>query len=198
MVNESSFAIIEGYFSNLPARKRVVEVLLKHGLSVRNGKIYLGDKMEVPISSVAKAAHVNRRIVYMTIKYIEENTALRIFFEKVKPTLSLVELAPLMGWEVIEIEEISEEGQCTFSQVLEIIFRHNCKIRQVIGERFDFGLGHYYIVLEGTIPSEAIKQVEKIQGVVKITIITPEKDKKKLVCTYCEVKVCPRIHYSMK
>ena len=190
---ETTFAIISGYFDNFPARKKVVDVLLKYGLSVRNGKIYLGDSIEVPISAVAKAARVNRRIVYMTIEYIENMPSLKIFFSKLRPTLSLADLAPFMGWEVLEVEELSEVNQCVFSDVLKSIFESNCRIRQVIGEKYEMGFGRYYIVLEGRINPDVIQKISNIPGVLRITLRTPEKDKTKLVCTYCEVKYCPKM-----
>ncbi|HDJ51206.1 MAG TPA: regulator of amino acid metabolism, contains ACT domain protein [Thermoprotei archaeon] len=193
----TTFPIISGYFDNFPARKKVVEVLLKYGLSVRNGKVYLGDSIEVPISAIAKAARVNRRIVYMTIEYIEKMPSLRIFFSKLRPTLSLVELAPFMGWEVLEIEELSEVNRCVFSDVLKAIFESNCQIRQVIGEKYEMGFGRYYIVLEGRISPDVIQKIGNIPGVLRITLRTPEKDKTKLVCTYCEVKYCPRMGCSI-
>jgi len=187
-----TFAIISGYFEQYPARKKVVEVLLRYGLSVRDGKIYVGEDIEVPISAIAKAAKVNRRIVYMTIDYIEKTPALRLFFSKLRPTLNLADLAPHMGWEVIEVEELSEINKCVFSDVLKIIFENNCRIRQVVGEKFEMGFGRYYIVLEGQVPVTAIDKISKVPGVLKITLRTPEKDKTKIVCSYCEVKYCPR------
>ncbi len=190
-----TFMIISGYFDQYPARRKVVEVLLRYGLSVRNGKIYIGEDIEVPISAVAKAAKVNRRIIYMTIDYIERTPALRIFFSKLKPTLNLIDLAPHMGWEVLEIEELSEINKCVFSDVLKIIFENNCRIRQIIGEKYEMGFGRYYIVLEGQVPVSAIERISNVPGVLKITLRTPEKDKTHIVCSYCEVKYCPKAPY---
>ena len=182
--------LIEEYFRHYPARRRVAEFLLRHGINVRNGSLYLGD-VEIPVSEVAKAVGVNRKVVYFTVETIEASNALRLLFRRLRPELKVEAIAPAMGWEIIEIEvnagptavlrnilgHIAEEGNEAVS----------VSLRNLPGE------GAYIsIVMERPLRGETVKKIGNIPGIKRILIRTPEKDKTKLVCTFCEVKYCPK------
>jgi len=92
--------ILDAYFKNFPARRKVAEFLFETGLSVKNGKIYLRE-VEVPISELSRVIGVNRKIIYHTIEYIEKTYPLKMIFEKLNPLPSLITMAPIMGWEVL-------------------------------------------------------------------------------------------------
>lgn len=92
--------ILEAYFKNYPARRKVAEFLFENGLSVKNGKIYIKN-VEVPISELARAIGVNRKIIYHTIEYIEKTyPPLKLVFERLNPLPSLIDVAPPLCWEV--------------------------------------------------------------------------------------------------
>lgn len=183
--------IIEHYFRSYSARKKVAEILYKNGLSVRNSKIYSGD-VEIPISAVANAAEVNRKIVYHTIEFIEKNYPLRVIFEKMRSGPDLSRLAPEMGWDVLEIEIKKGKFACTIGKVINALFDYKCRIRQVLGEEPISGTGKLTIVLEGVIPVDIISKIREVKGVGSISLHTSQSDVEKLVCNFCEVKYCPR------
>ena len=49
-----------------------------------------------------------------------------------------------------------------------------------------------YIVIDGTLPVEVFMRIKEMEGFRKLILHTPEKDKERFVCNYCEVKYCPK------
>jgi len=183
--------ILEHYFQSYNARKKVAEVLYSNGLSIKNSKIYSGD-VEIPISSVANAAGVNRKIVYHTIEFIEKNYPLKVVFEKLKPAPDLTLLAPEMGWDVLEIEIKKEKFACTIGKIITSLYDYKCHIRQVLGDEPMSGNGKLFIVLEGAVPVDIISKIRDVKGTSAISLHTSQRDIDKRVCNFCEVKYCPR------
>ncbi len=183
--------ILEEYFKNYPARRKVVEFLFENGLSVKNGKIYLRN-VEVPISELARVIGVNRKIIYHTIEYIEKTPALRLIFERLNPLPSLIDVAPLMGWEVLEIELEKDKYMEGFHKVLKLLHEHRVPVMEVFSRNLREEPSKLYIVIDGALPVEAFVKIKETEGFKRLIIRTPEKDKTKFVCEYCEVKFCPK------
>ncbi|WP_010479981.1 hypothetical protein [Thermococcus zilligii] len=183
--------ILEEYFKDYPARRKVVEFLFENGLSVKNGKIYLRN-VEVPVSELARVIGVNRKIIYHTIEYIENTYPLRLIFERLNPLPSLTEVAPLMGWEVLEIELEKDAYLKASSEVFRLLHENNIPVIEVFSRNLREEPAKLYIVIDGTIPVEVFVKIKDIQGFRKLIIHTPERDKEKFVCNYCEVKYCPK------
>jgi len=183
--------IVEEYFKNFPARKKVAELLVELGISIRNSKLYIGD-VDVPVNSVAQVAGVNRKIVYHTIEFIEKTYELRNIFERFEPKLSLAKVAPIMGWEVLEIEFKKPKYGCILEQIFRILSDTSCEIRQVLGEREGINGSKLIIILEKPVNIDAVGKIRGLEGVETITLHTSEMDKQKIVCNYCKVKYCPR------
>jgi len=183
--------IVEEYFKNFPARKRVAELLITLGISIKNSRLYLGD-VNVSINAVANAANVNRKIVYHTIEYIEKTYELRSIFERIKPHMSLRDVAPVMGWEVLEVTFKKGKFGCALEKIFKIISEKSCEIRQIIGERELIDKSHLTIIFERPIDMNVLSEIKEIEGVDTLTLHTSEIDKKKIVCSFCKVKYCPR------
>ncbi len=183
--------IIDAYFGEYPARKKVAEIMFNSGLSVRGGKIFSGN-VEVPVSSVARAAEVNRKIVYYTIEFIEKNYALRSIFERMEPMANLKDVAPIVGWEVLELDMDMTEISCSLKDVVNILSDMGCHVRQIVGENPLLTDGKIFIVLTRPVPMELLERIREIPSVKDITLHTSERDKSKLACNFCKVKACPR------
>lgn len=183
--------ILEAYFKNYPARRKVAEFLFENGLSVKNGRIYLRD-VEVPISELSRVIGVNRKIVYHTIEYIEKTYPLKLIFERLTPLPSLIEVAPIMGWEVLEIEFEKELYSQAISSVLQILSRDGVSIVEIFSRNLREEESKAYIVIDGTLPVEVFVKIKGIPGFKKLILHTPEKRKEKFVCAYCEVRYCPK------
>jgi len=183
--------ILEEYFRGYPARKKVVKFLWEAGLSVKNGKIYVKD-VEVPITGIAEVTGVNRKIVYHTIEYIESKPALKILFENLTPRQSLISIAPLMGWEVLELTISKKAYESTVAMVLNGLAKRRIRVIEIFGTNTYEGKAKVYIVIEGVLPFDMIAELKKTNTIEKIVIRTSEKDKEKMICPKCEVKYCPR------
>ncbi|NPA75489.1 MAG: regulator of amino acid metabolism, contains ACT domain protein [Euryarchaeota archaeon] len=183
--------IVREYFKNYPARKKVAELLVNNGIAIRNSKPYIGD-IEISVNSIARAAGVNRKIVYHTIEYIENTYELRSVFERLSPTLSLHNVAPVMGWEVIDIKFKKGRFGCALGELTRVLSEKTCEIRQIIGERELLEENRVLIIVEKPLRMETISEIKNIESVESIMIHTAEKDKEKIVCNYCKVKYCPR------
>ena len=183
--------IVREYFKNYPARKKVAEILVNSGISIRASKPYLGD-VEISVNAIARAAGVNRKIVYHTIEYIEKTYELKSIFERLHPYMNLQNVAPIMGWEVIDIQFKKGKFGCALGKLAQILSEKACEIRQIIGERELTDSNRVVIVIENPLKMETISAIRNIESVESIMIYTAEKDKEKIVCNYCKVKYCPR------
>lgn len=183
--------IIDAYFGEYPARKKVAEIMFNSGLAVREGKIYTGN-VEVPVSSLARAAGVNRKIVYYTIEFIEKNYALRSIFERIEPMANLKNVAPIVGWEVLELDMDMTGISCSLKDVVEVLSDMGCHVRQIVGENPLLTDGKIFIVLTRPVPMDLLERIREIPSVKDITLHTSERDKSKLACNFCKVRACPR------
>ncbi|AFK22036.1 hypothetical protein [Pyrococcus sp. ST04] len=183
--------ILEEYFRNYPARRKVVEFLWNAGLSVRNGRVYVKD-VEVPITGIAQATGVNRKIVYHTIEYIESKPALKILFENLSPRSSLISIAPLMGWEVLELTIQKGSYEKVLAKVLGILAERRIRVVEIFGNNPYQDKSKAYLVIEGVLPFEVIASMRSEGALEKIVIHTPERNKERMICPKCEVKYCPR------
>lgn len=183
--------ILEAYFKNFPARRKVAEFLFENGLSVRNSKIYLRN-VEVPISELSRIIGVNRKIIYHTIEYIEKTYPLKMIFEKLNPLPSLITMAPIMGWEVLEIELEKADYSFALSELLRYLHESNVPIMEIFSRNLRQEDAKAYIVIDGTLPVDVFVKIKDIPGFKKLVLHTPEKSKERVVCSYCEVKYCPK------
>ncbi|NJE11560.1 regulator of amino acid metabolism, contains ACT domain protein [Thermococcus sp. LS2] len=183
--------ILEAYFKNYPARKKVAEFLFENGLSVKNGKIYLRN-VEVPISELSRVIGVNRKIIYHTIEYIEKTYPLKLIFERLTPLPSLIDVAPIMGWEVLEIEFEKDLYSQAISSILQILSKNNVPIMEIFSRNLRDEDSKAYIVIDGTLPVDVFVKIKDIPGFKKLILHTPDKRKENFVCAYCEVQYCPK------
>jgi len=182
--------LIDEYFRNYPARKKVAEFLLRTGVSVRDGSFYL-EGAELSPGSMAKALGVNRKVVYLTAETIEFSKALSIFFQNLRPGLRVEAIAPVMGWEALQIEVSGSPGEVLKNVLGKITAEGNdviaVNLRNLPGES-----ARLSVVLERPLGGRILQEIGRIPGVTRILVKTPERDKTKLVCTFCEVRYCPK------
>src|SRR5437867_2248462 len=85
------------YFQRFPAQEKIARLLIKHGLSIRGGKVYCGE-IQLSDSALGRAAGVDRRIVSATVRTIESNPELVKVFSRFQPALHLKDVASVLGW----------------------------------------------------------------------------------------------------
>ena len=182
--------LIDEYFRQYPARRKVAEFLLRNGVSVRNGSMSFHG-VELPISEVARATGVNRKAVYVTMETIETSNALRLLFKRIEPELKVESIAPAMNWEVLQVE-VEKNPTEVLHHILRIILDEGNEVISVDLRNPPGEKTHLSITLERPLKGETLRRFKDILGVRRLLLRTPEKDKTKLVCTFCEVVYCPR------
>lgn len=158
---------LEGY----PERLKVAKILIKNGLSVRDGKIYCGN-IAIPVVRVGRAAGVDRRTVAQTIKMIESNSELKIIFSGISPAgPSLREVAKYLNFGVVEITPVDARMPGILAAAASLIARKNISIRQAIVDDPELTPEPKLVLIAETkIPGELIPEFLKIKGVSKVSV----------------------------
>lgn len=164
------WAALMEHFQRYPAQEKIVRLLIKNGLCIKDGKIYSGD-VELSDSAVGRAAGVDRRIVSATAQTIERNPELARIFTHFQPALHLKEVAPNLGWGVIEIVADNAGRPGILAGVTNVIANEGISIRQaVVDDPYFSEEPKLFIVTEKPVPSTLIPLVQRVQGVRSVTI----------------------------
>ena len=170
MFGDNLWSLIKDEFKKYPAQERVARLLMEHGLSVRNNRIYCGN-IELGHSAVAKAAGADRRVIGMTISSIQSSKKLRVIFGNLLPTCSFKNVAPQMNWGVLEIlpEDVSSPG--IISRVTGIIAEEGISIRQAIADDPHIHQSpKAFIITERPIPARLLPKIKGLEGVSGVVI----------------------------
>ncbi|MEM1586878.1 MAG: amino acid-binding ACT domain protein [Candidatus Bathyarchaeia archaeon] len=159
------------YLGGYPERLNVAKVLIRHGLSVRNGKVYCGD-IVIPAIRISRVAHVDRRTVIQTIRMIESNPELKVIFGNISPAgPSLREVAKYLNFGVIEITPVDARMPGILAGAASIIAQKNISIRQAIVDDPELTPEpKLTLITETKVPGELIPEFLKIKGVDKVSV----------------------------
>ncbi|MEM0010274.1 MAG: amino acid-binding protein [Candidatus Bathyarchaeia archaeon] len=162
---------VKNSLGSYPERLNVAKVLIKYGLSVRNGRIYCGD-IAIPVVRISRAANVDRRTVIETIKMIEGDPELKIIFGNISPAgPSLREVARYLNFGVIEITPVDARMPGILAAAASIIAQKNISIRQAIVDDPELTPEPKLILITETkVPGELIPEFLKIRGVEKVSV----------------------------
>ncbi len=140
----------------------VVKLLIKYGLSVRGGSIYLED-IRVPYSSIASVLSVDRRVVVEAIKTIEKDPVLKEFFDKLRPAGPfLIGVSRLLGYTTLIVVPYKDQPGI-LSSISTILARAGLNIVQVIAEEPHLtDEQKLYIIVEGEVPGEIINKISRL------------------------------------
>jgi len=158
------------YFNNYPKRKKLAQKLLEYGLKVDNKKIYCKN-IELSDSKIARAFHIDRRIIASTIDMITEINELKKLFSRLEPTCHLKNVAPEMNWGVIEIIPDDPSKPGILAHVAKEVSDANISIRQAIVDDFEITEEpKLFIVAEKQLPGFLIPKIKKLDGVKAVVI----------------------------
>lgn len=159
------------FFKDYPERISVARVLIEHGLSVRERKIFCND-IEIPPTKISRVAKVDRRTVVETMKSIEENDELRIIFSGIRSAgHSLKEIAKHIGLGVVEITPINARIPGILAKSASLVAERTISIRQAIVDDPELSPEpKLTLITETKLPGELISELLKIEGVVKVSI----------------------------
>ncbi len=185
------FLILEQYFKDYPTKLKIVKGLFEHGISVRNGKLYL-NSIEISISEVSKAFSVNRRTVYDTIKLIDSKDELSAVMQNIRPSVDRTGASALMGCEIVTL--VPMKG--CFSKCLETFMSttssYLCHLSEIYAVNENGGENQVRAVFDMPVPQKVFQELEKCSCISKIIIESPDLDSDSYVCPKCEVRKCPK------
>lgn len=153
----------------MPSQAHVAKYLLETGIRIQGSKLY-ADRVAVSHSQVAAALGKDKRIVTSTVRTIENSPRLQSIYSKLKPSCNLIEVAPEMGWGIIEITLSDPALPGILGKVTTAIGETGVSIRQIIGEDPVFTMGTIFIITESVLPGFCLEKLRDIDGVVKITL----------------------------
>lgn len=182
--------ILEEYFKEHPIKKRIVEGLYNRGIAVINGGFWL-DGIQISVTDVALAFKVNRRTVYETIKVIESTHELKEVMSRIRPTVDISNIAPLMGDQVITLDICPGFFGRVMEKFVELIARYGCYVKEIHGRNIGKDSVTIRAIFYRTFPSRLFNEISSIEGVSHMAIDAAKGRDNDLVCDHCEVRICP-------
>jgi uncharacterized protein len=161
---------IASYFKQYPKQKKIAQKMLEHGLSIKNNHITCGS-IALSDTKIARALTVDRRAIKATINTINKHQKLKNIFSKLRPTCHLKNMAPEMGWDVLEIIPTNASQPGILAQIATIIADENINIRQAIVDDIEITEEpHLFVVTETKIPPEIIPKIRNIPSVKSVLL----------------------------
>lgn len=162
---------IREVFGNYPAQERVALMLLRLGVSVRDGMAYCGGIQQSDLA-IARAAGVDRRVVRSALERISASEVLNGMFGKLQSMLLLADVASDLGCSAIEVVPTDATMPGILAEITNAIYRMGISVRQAVvddpgNNRTD---SHLIIVTEGEVPPELLTAIRQCNGVSSVTI----------------------------
>ncbi|MEW6070339.1 MAG: ACT domain-containing protein [Candidatus Thermoplasmatota archaeon] len=162
--------IISEYFKKYPAQEKVAKLLMRYGLRVKPEGIFCGE-IKIPEGVIAEACDIDSRVVSATINTILKHEKLTRIFSKLLPVAHLKDVAPHLGWGVLEVSVSSEADRPgILANIVTIIAKANVNIQQVVVERTVAPPITITIITETPVPGNTIHFIKNAQGVKSVTL----------------------------
>ena len=156
---------VEEFFSNYPSQMKVVQLMMRHGVSVRDCNAYVGD-IKLTDAGLAQAADVDRRVVRSTIERISMNPDLKALFSKIGSMAVLTDAASLLGCTSVEIVPDDDTRPGLLAGIMNTFSAEGINIRQaVVSGESDDTVSHLIVVVDGEVPGNVLATVRGIPGV---------------------------------
>ncbi len=157
-------------FINHPSQGKAAMTMLRHGISVRDGKAYCGSIAQSD-TAIARAAGVDHRVVRSAINRIADDPGLDAVFSRIRPIPLLSDIAAEIGCSTIEILPTDAVKPGILAEVTGLIYKQGLTVRQAViddpGDRED---SHLIIVVDGQIPTYLIPLIRACDGVAGVTV----------------------------
>jgi len=153
-----------------PSQRKVAKKLLEFGIRVQDGIAYCGD-IEQTDTGIARACDVDRRVVRTTLEHISATPELNCIFSKLKPTLSMIDMADEINCSAIVINPTDARIPGIIADVTTVLYNCGITLRQAMvsddGERESSSL---QIVVDGKIQENVIMMLKSCRGVSSVLI----------------------------
>lgn len=162
--------MFEKAFAGSPGKRKVVEAMLRYGLSVdEKGRIFCSE-IELSPAKMARALGVDRRVVIESGEMLAKDDELYGIFSQLLPTAFIGRVAHKLGFESIEIRaEPHERG--IVAKVAAVVSQSGIVIRQIVADDPDiYPEPRLTLILEKRLDGATIDRLRRIKGVDEIII----------------------------
>ncbi|MFP3909248.1 MAG: amino acid-binding ACT domain protein [Archaeoglobaceae archaeon] len=156
-------------FEKYPSQRTVAGEFLRYGISVQDGRAFIGDIELVP-TKIAEAVGVDRKVVVMAMQQIENDEELKKVFSSLKPVVNITEVARILDYSVLEVYAESYKVGIV-AGITSILAKEGIPIRYVLAEDPELSVeSKLTIVAEEKIPGKLVDDFLAVEGVQKIVI----------------------------
>lgn len=157
-------------FAKYPSQEKVAKLLLSNGIRVEGGVAYCGD-IQQGDSAIGRACGVDRRVVRTTLERISGTPELDSIFSKLRSTLSMVDLAPIIGCSSIIITPTDARIPGILADITRVLYDYGISVRQaMVDDAGDEGKAVLQVVVYSRIPPEVIAALKFCRGVDTVLI----------------------------
>jgi predicted regulator of amino acid metabolism with ACT domain len=180
--------VFDEYFKAYPVKKKIVERLYANGISIVNDKFFVNN-IEVPLSSIANAIKVNRRTLYETIKFVNNNPVVKDIMENISVLPDIKKVSLLMANEIVTIYIDKGMYSKVILKIFNITGKYASNIKEIYSINSDYEINFIRIIFYNNVEKSIFQMFNGISGINKIVIDSPEKIN--VICDKCEIKICP-------
>ena len=180
--------VFDEYFKAYPVKKKIVERLYANGISIVNNKFYVNN-IEVSISSIASSIKVNRRTLYETIKFVNDNPVIKEVMENVSAVPDIKKISLLMENEIVTIYIDKGMYSRVTPEIMGAIEKYMSNIKEIYSVNSDYETNFIRLIFYNEVDESLFKIFNGIPGVNRILIDSPEKIN--VICDKCDIKICP-------
>ncbi|MBE6528511.1 MAG: regulator of amino acid metabolism, contains ACT domain protein [Thermoplasmata archaeon] len=152
-----------------PSQRKVAQKLLEYGIRVSDGIAYCGD-IEQTDSGIARVCDVDRRVVRTTLEHITADPQLYRIFSKLRPMLSMIDMAEEIGCSAIVIIPVDARVPGIIADVTTVLYNNGISLKQAMVSDNGESTPTLQIVVEGRIPDSVIMLLKSCRGVASVMI----------------------------
>jgi predicted regulator of amino acid metabolism with ACT domain len=156
-------------FADFPSQGKVADMMLRLGISIKNGKAYCGT-VELSDTALGRAAGADRRVARSAIDKISGDPILSEFFAGLRSIALLSDVAPMIGCSTLEIIPTNASIPGILADVSAVTLAAGMSIRQAVIDDPDGRSAHLLIVLDGNLPVEFIPALRQCRGVASLIL----------------------------
>jgi predicted regulator of amino acid metabolism with ACT domain len=163
--------IFEGY----PAEMKVIQKMTKIGISVKilydEPKLFC-DEIEIKPNSMARAYHVDRRVIVNLIQKIISDKKLYEFFSNISAVSNFENAGSKIGFGVIEIIPVDAAKPGIIAGVMKLLADNGISVRQLITDDPDLiDNPRAIIVTTESITGDILNNIKKVNGVKAVLLL---------------------------
>jgi predicted regulator of amino acid metabolism with ACT domain len=153
-----------------PSQRKVAKKLLEYGIRVQNGVAYCGD-VEQTDAGIARACEVDRRVVRTTLEHISSIPELDRIFSKLRPMLSMIDMADEIGCSALVIIPTDSRIPGIIADVTTVLYNSGITLKQaVVSNSGEWDRSTLEIVVEGKLQENVIMMLKSCRGVASVLI----------------------------